>query len=122
MKSKITVMLKSKTTVMSVVLTSILAALAVASAASAENVTQSAVGSGQFEFTSDTGVTALRTFAFEATKSSDTGSESFTGNTDREPVPPVRAVAPSRRLSLRFRLRPVLAYPFVMRRGTLRPT
>jgi hypothetical protein len=32
---------------------------------------QSATGSGQFEFTSDAGVTALRTFAFEASKSSD---------------------------------------------------
>jgi hypothetical protein len=32
---------------------------------------QSASGSGQFEFTSDAGVTGLRTFAFEASKSSD---------------------------------------------------
>ena len=31
----------------------------------------SATGSGQFQFTSDAGVTALRTFAFEAVKSSD---------------------------------------------------
>jgi hypothetical protein len=63
--------MKGKMTVSSLVLTSILAAAVVASSAAAENVTQSATGSGQFEFTSDTGVTALRTFAFEAMRSSD---------------------------------------------------
>jgi hypothetical protein len=63
--------MKGKMTVLSLVLTSILAAGVVASSAAAENVTQSATGSGQFEFTSDTGVTALRTFAFEAMRSSD---------------------------------------------------
>jgi hypothetical protein len=49
------------------------AALAAAprAAAAHENVTQSATGSGQFELTSDAGVTALRTFAFEATKTSN---------------------------------------------------
>jgi hypothetical protein len=46
------------------------AALFPAPAAGA-TVVQSATGSGQFEFTSDAGVTALRTFAFEARKSSD---------------------------------------------------
>jgi len=46
------------------------AVLLPAPAASA-NVVQSATGSGQFEFTSDAGLTALRTFAFEASKSSD---------------------------------------------------
>jgi hypothetical protein len=38
--------------------------------AAGATVVQSATGSGQFQFTSDTGVTALRTFAFEAAKSS----------------------------------------------------
>lgn len=63
--------MKSMITVLSLLLTPILAAAVVASSASAENVAQSATGSGQFEFTSDAGVTALRTFAFEASKSSD---------------------------------------------------
>jgi hypothetical protein len=63
--------MKSKITVLSLLFTSILAAGAVTSPAAAENMRQSATGSGQFEFTSDTGVTALRTFAFEAGKSSD---------------------------------------------------
>jgi hypothetical protein len=48
-----------------------LASIGVASSAAAENVTQSATGSGQYEFTSDSGVTALRTFAFEARKTAD---------------------------------------------------
>jgi hypothetical protein len=39
--------------------------------AAGATVVQSATGSGQFEFTSDAGATALRTFAFEARKSSD---------------------------------------------------
>jgi hypothetical protein len=47
------------------------AAIAVSSPAGAEGATQSATGSGQFEFTSSTGVAALRTFTFEATKGSD---------------------------------------------------
>jgi hypothetical protein len=38
--------------------------------AAGATVVRSATGSGQFEFTSDAGVTALRTFAFEASKSS----------------------------------------------------
>jgi hypothetical protein len=63
--------MKSKINVLSVLLTSIVIAGAVATSAAAENVGQSATGSGQFEFTSDAGVTALRTFAFEASKSSD---------------------------------------------------
>jgi hypothetical protein len=40
-------------------------------AAAHENVTQSATGSGQFELTSDAGVSALRTFAFEANNTSN---------------------------------------------------
>jgi hypothetical protein len=63
--------MKSKITFLSLLLTSISAAAVFASSASAENLAQSATGSGHFEFTSDAGVTALRTFAFEASKSSD---------------------------------------------------
>jgi hypothetical protein len=63
--------MKTKISVLSIVLASSLAALALPSSAAADSVTQSATGSGQFEFTSDTGVTALRTFAFAAIKRSD---------------------------------------------------
>ena len=42
-----------------------------APAADGTKIVQSATGSGQFQFTSDTGVTALRTFSFEARKLSD---------------------------------------------------
>jgi hypothetical protein len=59
--------MKGKLTVLSLGLTAILAA----SSAAAGNGTQSATGSGQYEFTSNTGLTALRTFAFEAMESSD---------------------------------------------------
>jgi hypothetical protein len=77
--------MKGKITVLSVLLTSILAAVVVASSASAENVAQSATGSGQLEFTTD-GVTALRTFAFEATKASD-GSVTGEAQIDNRSVP-----------------------------------
>jgi hypothetical protein len=63
--------MKTKITLLSSVLAASLAALAIASSAAAESVTALATGSGQFEFTSNAGVTALRTFAFEATKTSD---------------------------------------------------
>jgi len=39
--------------------------------AAGDTTVQLVTGSGQFEFTSDAGVTALRTFAFQASKSSD---------------------------------------------------
>lgn len=77
--------MKSMITFLSLVLTSILAAVAVVTPASAENVTQSATGSGQLEFTTD-GVTALRTFAFEATKASD-GGVSGEAQIDNRSVP-----------------------------------
>jgi hypothetical protein len=63
--------MKSKITVLSLVLTSMLAVSAVASSAAADNVAQSATGSGQLDFTTNAGVTALRTFAFAATRTSD---------------------------------------------------
>jgi hypothetical protein len=62
--------MRTKLTVLSVVLGSILAATAVPPSTAAENVTESATGSGQFDFTVNS-VTALRTFAFEAARSSD---------------------------------------------------
>lgn len=49
----------------------ILGQLAGPAPAAGGTIGQSASGSGQFEFTSETGVTALRTFAFEAFRSSD---------------------------------------------------
>lgn len=73
--------MKSKIIVFSVVL----AAIVAASSAAAENVTQSATGSGQLEFTTD-GVTALRTFAFEATMASD-GSVTGQAQIDNRSVP-----------------------------------
>jgi len=51
----------------------ILAALTVVCSAAADHAGHFATGSGQYEFTSTTGVTALRTFAFEARQSSDGG-------------------------------------------------
>jgi len=62
--------MKMTSSILTLVCASILA-VAVVSSASATGVTQSATGSGQFEFTSDTGVTALRTFAFAAVTSGD---------------------------------------------------
>jgi hypothetical protein len=62
--------MKCKITVLSLVLTSVLAATAAAPSPAAEYLAQSATGSGQFEFTWVNGVTALRTFAFEAHTSS----------------------------------------------------
>jgi hypothetical protein len=63
--------MRGKITLISLASVSALAAIALAPSAGAENVTQSATGSGQFEFTSDVGVTALRTFAFAAIRTSD---------------------------------------------------
>jgi hypothetical protein len=63
--------MKRKITVLALGLAAIPAAIGVAASAAAENVTQSATGSGQYEFTSDSGVTAWRTFAFEARKYAD---------------------------------------------------
>ena len=63
--------MKGKITILSLVLVSMLAAAIVASSAVAERASQSVTGSGQFEFTSDTGVTAFRTFAVEASKTAD---------------------------------------------------
>jgi hypothetical protein len=56
-----------------VILMSIAAGFAPAAGAGAEGPTivQSATGSGHFQFTSDTGVTDLRTFSFEVRKLSD---------------------------------------------------
>jgi hypothetical protein len=70
---------------LSLVLMSILAAIGVACPAASASVAQSATGSGQFEFTSNTGVTALRTFAFEATKGSD-GSVSGQAQIDNRAI------------------------------------
>jgi hypothetical protein len=64
--------MKRKIAASSVSLALLLAAMTVTSAG-AGTVVQSAAGSGQFRFTSDAGVTALRTFAFEATKTTDGG-------------------------------------------------
>jgi hypothetical protein len=77
--------MKSKIIVLLVVLASMLAAVVAASSAAAENVTQSATGSGELEFTTD-GVTALRTFAFEATMASD-GSVTGEAQIDNRSVP-----------------------------------
>jgi hypothetical protein len=49
----------------------VVAAAATSSAAVATPAARSATGSGQFEFTSTAGVTALRTFAFDARGSGD---------------------------------------------------
>jgi hypothetical protein len=49
----------------------IVGAVVLPAPAAGATVVQSATGSGQFQFTSDAGVTALRTFAFEAAESSD---------------------------------------------------
>jgi hypothetical protein len=54
-----------------VVAAAIATAPLIAPPSAAGMVAQSASGSGQFEFTSDAGLTGLRTFAFEASKSSD---------------------------------------------------
>jgi hypothetical protein len=54
-----------------VVAAAIATAPLIAPPSAAGTVAQSASGSGQFEFTSDGGLTGLRTFAFEASKSSD---------------------------------------------------
>jgi hypothetical protein len=62
--------MKGKLTLLALALLSILAAVAVSPSRAVGNVPQAATGSGQLEFTTD-GVTALRTFAFEATKASD---------------------------------------------------
>jgi hypothetical protein len=48
-----------------------LGAMTLPSWAAGEAIVQSVTGSGQFDYTSDTGITALRTFALEATKSGD---------------------------------------------------
>jgi hypothetical protein len=71
--------MKGKFTGLPFVVASILTALALVSAAAAEGVVQTATGSGHFEFTSDTGVMGLRTFAFEARKA---GDGSVTGQAD----------------------------------------
>ena len=62
--------MKGKLTFLALALLSIATAVAASSSPAAKNLTQSATGSGQLEFTTD-GVTALRTFAFEATEASD---------------------------------------------------
>jgi hypothetical protein len=49
----------------------IVATLATPAPAAGATIVRSATGSGHFEFTSDAGVTALRTFAFEASTSGD---------------------------------------------------
>ncbi len=49
----------------------IVATLALPAPAAGATIVRSATGSGHFEFPSDAGVTALRTFAFEASTSSD---------------------------------------------------
>lgn len=77
--------MKGRIIILGFVLTSILAPGVGASSAVAENVTQSATGSGQLEFTTD-GVTALRTFAFEATMASD-GSVTGQAQIDNRSVP-----------------------------------
>jgi hypothetical protein len=63
--------MKSKIIFLSVVLASTVGAIVVASPSGAASAAESATGSGQFEFTSETGVTGWRTFAFEASKASD---------------------------------------------------
>lgn len=77
--------MKGKIAVSSALLTSILTAFLVASSATAGNVAQSATGSGHLEFTTD-GVTAWRTFAFEATKAND-GSATGEAQIDNRSVP-----------------------------------
>jgi hypothetical protein len=69
-----------KATTVGLTTTAIVAVLMVVSSAAAGTVVSAATGSGQFEITSDAGVTALRTFSFEASKSSDgtaTGEAEF---------------------------------------------
>jgi hypothetical protein len=56
---------------MSLIVALVVGAMTLPSRAAGETIVQSVTGSGQFEFTSDTGVTALRTFALQASKSSD---------------------------------------------------
>jgi hypothetical protein len=49
----------------------VIATLALPARSGGTTVAQRATGSGQFAFTSEAGVTALRTFAFEASKAGD---------------------------------------------------
>ena len=77
--------MRGKLILLLLALLSIVAAVAGSPSPAAGNVTQSATGSGQLEFTTD-GVTALRTFAFEATKASD-GSVSGEAQIDNRSVP-----------------------------------
>jgi hypothetical protein len=78
--------MEAKNTVLSLALASILAAFALVSSAAAEGVAQSASGSGHFEFTSEAGATALRTFAFEAHKAS-AGTVSGQAQLDNRAIP-----------------------------------
>jgi hypothetical protein len=71
MKKKGERTMKSNVTRLSLLLTSIAAVLIVASPAAGDRAGQAATGSGHFEVTLDTGVTGVRTFAFEASRSSD---------------------------------------------------
>ena len=62
---------KSMQLLLLVVFGFIVGAVLLPAPAAGATVVRSATGSGQVEFTSDSGITALRTFAFEAAKSSD---------------------------------------------------
>jgi hypothetical protein len=77
--------MRGKLILLLLALLSVVAAVAASPSPAAGNVTQSATGSGQLEFTTD-GVTALRTFAFEATKASD-GSVTGEAQIDNRSVP-----------------------------------
>ena len=63
--------MKGTTIFPTLVLATSLASIAIGSPAAADNPRQAATGSGQYRFTSDTGATALRTFAFQAATASD---------------------------------------------------
>jgi hypothetical protein len=60
---------KSMQLLLLVIFVFVVGAVLLPAPAAGATVVQSATGSGQFEFTSDTGVTALRTFTLEAAKS-----------------------------------------------------
>jgi hypothetical protein len=77
--------MRGKLTFLLLALLAIVAAVAVSRSPAAGNVTQSAIGSGQLDDTTD-GVTALRTFGFEATKASN-GSVTGEAQIDNRSVP-----------------------------------
>ena len=66
--------MKSNVMRLSLLLTSVAAVLIVASPAAGDRAGQAATGSGQFEVTTTTGATGLRTFAFEASGVNDGGA------------------------------------------------